>query len=221
MDLPIEIIAIVALVAIAFIVLAVEEIRKKKESQAHDKRAYTEELPEASIAAEAGSDAQKGKVRLMSWIIKKAKTAAVTFIIVFVGFFVQLVIKALVKTDRHHSIDRFLATGAKKMNKTLPTMADSITRLDSVAVRPERIFQYNYTVLCLKDELFEDSEDSIDFVKEVYTDNLNTVKRVLKTSRQELSLYRNNNVVLEFFYRDQNGEEIARLRFEKKDYTSD
>ncbi len=57
----------------------------------------------------------------------------------------------VLRAPRRHptSPDKVLANTSHRLNQTLPTMIDKITRLDTTVQRPGRVFSYKYTVLGL------------------------------------------------------------------------
>jgi len=73
-----------------------------------------------------------------------------------VGVSVALIVAFLIKQIFFNpSFEQEMIKTAGEMNKNLPVMLDSETRLDSVSALPENIFQYNYTLINI-------SSDSLD-----------------------------------------------------------
>lgn len=114
------------------------------------------------------------------------------------------------------TIGERLATEAKIMNKNLPMMVDSVTRLDTVIVIQDKTILHSYTLLYRKKELFSNKLDSAEFAINFYKELRNDLKSSM--SKAGMSVYRDSGVVFEYRYKDKNGKKLTTFRFEKKDY---
>jgi len=121
----------------------------------------------------------------------------------------------LADTISKPTINNRLITEARIMNKNLPKMVDSVTRLDSVMIISDRTILESYTVLYRKSELFSNKLDSAEFVAPIYNDIQNHLKSLVR--KKGWSEYLDSGVVYEYLYRDKNGKKITNFRFEKKD----
>jgi hypothetical protein len=85
---------------------------------------------------------------------------------------------------------------ASELNKNCPIMVDNATRLDNATPLPDKIFQYNYTIISMVkdsiniDQLKNNLEPSI----------INFVK-----SNPEMKMVRDNKYTINYSYRDKNG----------------
>jgi hypothetical protein len=112
-------------------------------------------------------------------------------------------------TSNQNSFDKMLVETANQINQNTPMIVDSETRLDSTLALPGKRFTYyftlyNYTI---------DEIDAEDFEKSMRPNMLNN----LKTS-PDMNVFRNNNVDLQYIYRDKNGMEIVNIEINHKDY---
>jgi hypothetical protein len=112
-------------------------------------------------------------------------------------------------TSNQNSFDKMLVETANQINQNTPMIVDSETRLDSTLALPGKRFAYyftlyNYTI---------DEIDAEDFEKSMRPNMLNN----LKTS-PDMNVFRNNNVDLQYIYRDKNGMEIVNIEINHKDY---
>jgi hypothetical protein len=80
---------------------------------------------------------------------KKLNQKTITGIIVGTIFLVVMYFAAqfLVQKLNTPSFDETLVKMASELNKTLPIIVDSDTRLDNVTPLPQKVFQYNYTLI--------------------------------------------------------------------------
>ena len=94
------------------------------------------------------------------------------------------------------SFDKTLMNIASEMNKTCPIMVDSETRLDNTIALPDKVIQYNYTLI----NLVKDSVN-IDNAKNVLKPNiLNVVK-----NNPQMKTLRDYKTTFNYYYKDKNG----------------
>lgn len=107
------------------------------------------------------------------------------------------------------SIDKQLVEVADELNKMLPMTIDSQTRLDVAVPLPDKVFQYNYTLIHLH-------KDSINIPE--MTEYLNErILNNIKTS-PDMAAFRENEVIMEYNYHDRQGTHILKLRFTPEQY---
>ena len=110
---------------------------------------------------------------------------------------------------KQNSFDKVLVKTANELNKNLPMMMDSETRLDTTMALPGKEYVYyisviNYTV---------DEIDIEIFGNEIKPNLLNNVK-----TNSNMETFRENNVTLSYVYRDKNKNEIIRIKITPEDY---
>ena len=88
-------------------------------------------------------------------------------------------------------------------------MVDSETRLDNAIALPENTFQYNYTLVNMNKENMNVSEAE-DFLQ---PNILNSIK-----TNPDLKVFRDNNVIMVYNYKDSNGNHLFKLIFEPSQY---
>ncbi|MDR0515864.1 MAG: hypothetical protein LBH25_02340 [Fibromonadaceae bacterium] len=131
------------------------------------------------------------------------KTIAVLFFIVFILLGGGLYGLALFAKNT-------LSDTAAMFNKYLPFTLDSgIIRIDSVMVLPNKTFMYfNTLVNSSKNEL-----DTNEIKKDFYPNLLNNIRY-----SSNLELLRKLETTIIYLYRDKDGNEVIKFRFEHKDY---
>jgi hypothetical protein len=99
------------------------------------------------------------------------------------------------------SFDKTMMEAASELNKTCPVMIDKETRLDNTATAGN-VFNYNFTLVNVSK-----SEISIDTIKK-YTEPglINNVK-----TNPDLKIFRDNNITLEYNYRDKDGVFVMKI----------
>ena len=102
-----------------------------------------------------------------------------------------------------------LSQMAKELNESTPVMLDSNTRFDEATVTKENLFRYRYTVLNTHnpDSLLSDRLQTL-------TDNI----RIMFSTNDELAIFRENNVVLEYIYNDEQQQTIRTITIKPEDY---
>ena len=102
-----------------------------------------------------------------------------------------------------------MMAAASELNKSCPMMVDQDTRLDNAIALPENVFQYNYTLVNLtKDEL--DLEKFTAYMEPQITNNVKP--------NPDLKIYKDNQVTMKYYYKDKNGEFVAKFEVANKDY---
>ena len=105
--------------------------------------------------------------------------------------------------------DKQLFELVKEVNKNLPKMIDSETRFDSSTALPNKVFQYNYTLVNYsKDEL-----NLVELKDQFYPTFLDNIK-----TNPNLKILRDNNVTIVFLIKDKDGYEILKLMYDPNDY---
>jgi hypothetical protein len=105
--------------------------------------------------------------------------------------------------------DKQLVEAANQINKNLPIMVDSETRLDSTMALPNKKFTYIYTLINYTQEEIDSDE-----LKELLEPNiLNNIK-----TNSDLEEFRENKVTMVYLYKDKTGNEILKLEYSYNDY---
>lgn len=111
--------------------------------------------------------------------------------------------------NKNPSFEDILQLTASEINRHCPQTVDKDTRLDNVAILPEKRFQYNYTIIA-----YTASEIDIPMLeKNQYPVILNSIK-----SSPDMKLFRDHEVTLIYSYRDRLGNYIFSMEFKPSDY---
>jgi len=139
------------------------------------------------------------KIKIKSWIFK---CVAMIVLVTAIGL-------AMGEKAENNDFEKALFEAASQMNKNLPMMIDSETRLDSTMASPGKIFIYSYTVV---------NYTIAELDVEAFTNAMrpNLVNHT-KTSK-DMESFRKNKVTLKYNYRDKNGREIAQITITPNDY---
>jgi len=138
----------------------------------------------------------------------KKKKSSQTVIGLIVGLIIIILVQQLMfKTP---SLDKELMKAASELNKTCPVMVDRETRLDNAIALPDKVFQYNYTLVNIP----KDSIDVQSFENYMRPMLLNNVK-----TSPELKIYRDNKVTMAYNYKDRNGIFITKILISVIDYS--
>ena len=88
-------------------------------------------------------------------------------------------------------------------------MQDSETRLESTEALPDKVFQYNYTLVQI-------NRDSID-VEMLYVSFL---EAMIENAREnpDLELFRKNKVTFSYYFKDRLGNFVTRIKVKPEDY---
>ena len=111
----------------------------------------------------------------------------------------------------HHSTQELLETAAADINKTLPMMVDSMTRLDKVEAGPDgsKMLIYNYTL----PDMTKSNMDVPALEKTLRPQVIESYK-----TRVEMRSLRDANVQLDYRYKDKNGDVVVELDISPKDF---
>jgi hypothetical protein len=109
----------------------------------------------------------------------------------------------------HNIFDKNLMETANQINKNLPLMLDSDTRLDSTMALPGKKFTYFYTLV----NYSVDEIDIENFENGMKSNLLNNIK-----TNSDLKEFRDNKVTMVYFYKDKNGNEIIKIELTYEDY---
>ncbi|MEA4935127.1 hypothetical protein SDC9_143030 [bioreactor metagenome] len=107
------------------------------------------------------------------------------------------------------SFDKVLMQTASKLSESCPVMIDQVTRLDNVAALPGNIIQYNYTLV----NWAKDSINIKSFEEYLQPMILNNVK-----TNPDLKTFRENKTTMAYYYRDMNGEFVAKISITSDQY---
>ncbi|MGB0869450.1 MAG: hypothetical protein ACPGSD_07620 [Flavobacteriales bacterium] len=107
------------------------------------------------------------------------------------------------------SFDKVLMTTASELNKSLPLMVDRDTQLDNTIALPNNVFQYHYTLINSVIDKIEIKKME-EFLEEQL---LNNIK-----SNPDLKTFRDNNVTMNYSYKDKNGEFITKISITPDEY---
>lgn len=106
-------------------------------------------------------------------------------------------------------VDRVLAGTADELNKTLPMMVDSDTRLDTTMALPNKTFNYMYTLVNYS--VYElDADELENLMRPIILNNLRT--------STDIQYFKDNDVILVYTYRDKDGLQVIKLTFESDEY---
>ena len=100
------------------------------------------------------------------------------------------------------SIEGQMELVAETTNKNCPAMIDAETQLDNLEVLPEKVFQYNYT-------LIHYDRSQIDTLQVKNTISQNIVSSL--KGNPQLKFQRDNNITLKYQYKDKNGAYIMSI----------
>jgi hypothetical protein len=104
------------------------------------------------------------------------------------------------RPPRKAKVERTLATATSKLNRNCPEMIDPETRLDSVILSDESHLTYYYTLIGRETgTINEDAFRAYIFPSIINNVHVNT----------DLKMHRDSGVVIDFYYRDRNGEPIT------------
>jgi len=98
--------------------------------------------------------------------------------------------------------ERNLATATKRLNSQCPEMIDPETRLDSVLLSDEGHLTYYYTLIDRDTRGI--NEDA--FSGYIYPLIINNIH-----ANPDLKMHRDSGVVMDFYYRDRNGERVTEI----------
>lgn len=130
-------------------------------------------------------------------------------VILFLIILSVLLLLRFSMSDSEVSFDKIMKHIAIELNKTCPQQIDNDTRLDSASVHENKTFRYNYTCLNFN----RDSMDVEMFAMSVKPAMINNAK-----TNADLQLFRDNNVILEYYFRDELGNFMTRVEIVPAEY---
>ena len=96
--------------------------------------------------------------------------------------------------------DKQLMTIASELNKTCPIVIDAQTQLDNSIALPNNTFQYNYTLVAME-KYSVDTNEFKAYMKPIILEQVKT--------NPQMKLFRDNEVIINYLYRDKNKQYIA------------
>lgn len=130
-----------------------------------------------------------------------------TIVGIIVGVLAYILVKQFLFAPP--SLDKSLMKIASEINKTCPMMVDSETRLDNTTALPNNVFRYNYTFINgTVDELDVEALE-----KAIEPRMINIVK-----TSPDMKAFRDNNVIMDYYYNDVNGEFITKVSITPDEY---
>ncbi|WP_066629481.1 hypothetical protein [Labilibacter marinus] len=139
--------------------------------------------------------------------MEKSKKGLGKNIGIILGVIIAVAVQQLVfKTP---SFDKAMMKAASELNETCPVMVDKETRLDNAVTLPEKVFQYNYTIV----NMHKDSVDLGVFEEYMQGVILNNVK-----TNPDLEEFRKNKVTMAYQYSDKHGSYITKIVIAAEDY---
>ncbi|MBK6523882.1 MAG: hypothetical protein IPG08_17110 [Sphingobacteriaceae bacterium] len=130
-------------------------------------------------------------------------------VILFVAILIVLLFIRFSVFGKEKDFDKIMKYTATELNKTCPQQIDNDTRLDSASIHENKTFRYNYTCLNFN----KDSMDVEMFAMSVKPAMINNAK-----SNPDLQLFRDNNVILEYYFRDELGKFMTRVEIVPAEY---
>jgi len=107
-------------------------------------------------------------------------------------------------------VDKVMMEVASEINKSTPIMLDACTRFDNSIALPSNIFQYNYTLICLE-------KDSIEDIVELERTVEQNLTNLIRTD-PEMKYFRDNNIIVNYNYRDLNGIHLFKISITPDQY---
>lgn len=95
------------------------------------------------------------------------------------------------------TIDETMMELASEMNKSCPVMIDGETRLDNTIALPDKVFQYNYTLV----NMVKSTTDTLALKNKLAP----TIANFVRTNPQ-MKFQRDNKATLNYLYKDQTGQ---------------
>jgi len=131
----------------------------------------------------------------------------VTFAILYaIG---QLGGEKFVSIVKKPAFDKALMEIASELNKSCPIMVDSLTRLDNAVALPDKVFQYNYSLVSGSSD-YLDTEGLKAFLSPRIVNDVKT--------NPGMKFVRDNKVTVNYSYKDLNGEFLFLITVRPEDY---
>jgi hypothetical protein len=99
-------------------------------------------------------------------------------------------------------IDEVMMKAASELNKSCPFMVDEETRLDNTISLPDKIFQYNYTLVNLQIEDI-DIDAMVSYLEPGLINNVRT--------NPDMKYQRDSEVTLAYVYKDRDGVFLTKI----------
>lgn len=133
------------------------------------------------------------------------------FTVTFAVFYAigQLGGEKLVSLIKRPAFDKALMEIAGELNKTCPIMVDSLTRLDNAIALPDKVFQYNYSLISGSRE-YMDTEGLKTYLSPRIVNDVKT--------NPGMKFIRDNKVTVNYSYKDLNGEFLFLITVKPEDY---
>lgn len=123
-----------------------------------------------------------------------------------IAFFVLFLIQC---GSKEKALHQKLEQMAASLNESSPIMLDQFTRFEGASVSSDNIFRYNYTVM------HTSNPDSL--VEAGLMMLRNKIKEEF-ASHPDLRIFKENDVVIEYIYKDENGRTVSTLQINPEDY---
>jgi hypothetical protein len=135
----------------------------------------------------------------------------VGFILAFTIFYAigQLGGEKITGIFRKPVFDKAMMEIANEINKTCPIMVDQVTRLDNSIALPDKVFQYNYTVI----NVVKDSINLDELQKFIEPRIINDVK-----TNPGMKFIRDRLVTVNYSYRDMTGVHLFVISVKPEQY---
>lgn len=130
------------------------------------------------------------------------KTKIISAVISVVAFFVVYYIIQFFFIGNKSSFQNEMEKASQEINKMCPQMIDSETRLDNSTVFPNKVMQYNYTLINMNSGEI-DLEEMEQYLKESILNNVKT--------NPDLKIYRDNDATLNYLYKDKRGVFLLKI----------
>lgn len=111
--------------------------------------------------------------------------------------------------SKEKALHQKLEEMAANLNESAPVMLDQFTRFEGASVSSENIFRYNYTVL------HASNPDSL------VEAGLKMLRKNIEkefASHPDLRIFKENEVVIEYIYKDEKGRTVSTLQIKPEDY---
>ena len=107
------------------------------------------------------------------------------------------------------NIDKVLSETASNINKNCPIMVDKATRFDNSIAMPDKVFQYNYTLV----ETENGTADTVKLKNYITPLLLNNIK-----TSPDMKFFRENKVTLAYYYKSKSGEYLCKVLLKPEQY---
>ena len=121
-----------------------------------------------------------------------------------IGFVVGLTVMTLVQQgcSNQISFDKAMMEAASELNTSCPIMVDGETRLDNAMALPDKVFQYNYTLINME-KASVNIDELASYLEPIIVNNVKT--------NPDLKIYRDNKITMAYYYKDKNGVYLTKI----------